>query len=86
MLPHFRKTLATIPPMDSRSLTPRQAADLRDRLARDLRYMGRLCSRMQSLGFPPTDPLFAAATRARNSLQELHVVAHYCACTTGVAR
>ena len=31
---------------------------------RELRLMGRLCERMRTLGFPPGDPLYRAATRA----------------------
>jgi len=70
--------------VDSRELTVSQAGRLREQVARELRYLGRLCARMQALGFPPGDPLFAAANKARNALQELHVVAHYCSCTSGV--
>jgi hypothetical protein len=72
--------------MDSRKLTPSQVAHLRDVIARQLRFAGKLCARMESLGFPPSDPLFAAALRSRHALQELHVVAHYCGCTGGVGR
>jgi hypothetical protein len=41
---------------------------------------------MELLGFPPDDPLYIAASRAHDALQELHVRAHYCTCTSGVGR
>ena len=72
--------------MDSKELTTAQASRLRVMVARELRLMGRLCERMRMLGFPPGDPLYRAATRAHNALQELHVQAHYCGCTSGVGK
>jgi hypothetical protein len=41
---------------------------------------------MELLGFPPTDPLYQAASRAHDALQELHVRAHYCSCASGVGK
>src|SRR5687768_7060872 len=52
--------------MDARKLTPSQTAHLRERVARQLRFAGKPCGRMETLGFPPSDPLFAAALRARH--------------------
>jgi hypothetical protein len=72
--------------MPSSMLTTEQATKLRAIVSRDLRFLNRLCDRMQRLQFPPADPLYAAATKARNSLQELHVEAHYAACKSGVGR
>jgi hypothetical protein len=67
-------------------ITPAQATRLRLIVAADLRFVGRLCERMRMLGFPPADPLYTAAIRAHHSLQELHVQAHYCSCTSGVGK
>jgi hypothetical protein len=67
-------------------ITPAQANRLRQIIARDLRFVGRLCERMRMLHFPPNDPLYAAALRAHHSLQELHVQSHYCGCTSGVGK
>ena len=72
--------------MTSAELRSDQAARLRLVIARELRYLNRLCERMTRLGFPPDDPLFVAALRARDSLQDLHVVTHYCECKHGVGR
>jgi hypothetical protein len=41
---------------------------------------------MEELGFPPTDSLYTAASRAHDALQELHVRAHCCSCTPGVGK
>jgi hypothetical protein len=75
-----------MPGMDSRDLTPTQAARLCEIVASQLRFAGKLCARMERLGFTPSDPLYRAAAKARNALQELHVTAHYCRCTTGVGK
>ena len=72
--------------MDSRDITPTQAARLCEVIAPQLRYVGRLCARMERLGFRPSDPLYRAASKARNALQELHVTAHYCRCTSGFGK
>ena len=72
--------------MDSDQLKPQQAANLRQIVGRDLRFLSRLCTRMERLGFPPNDRLYRAAMNARHALQALHVEAHYCACTSGVGR
>ena len=72
--------------MDSRDITPAQAARLCEIVARQLCFAGKLCARMERLGFGPNDPLFRAASKARNALQELHVTAHYCRCTSGVGK
>jgi hypothetical protein len=71
LYPRLAPVPAIIAGMDSHGLTRSQASKLRERLARDLRYMGLLCNPMQSLGFPPADPLYQAAWNARNALQEL---------------
>ena len=72
--------------MTSAELRSDQAGRLRLVIARELRYLNRLCERMTRLGFPPDDPLFVAALRARDALQDLHVVTHYAECKHGVGR
>ena len=72
--------------VDSRDLTVWQASRLREQVGRELRFVGKLCARMQALGFGPADPLYQAANKARNALQELHVAAHYASCRSGVGK
>ena len=72
--------------MDSSDLTPEQADRLGAAIRRYLDYVGRVRRRMEQLGFPPDDSLYRAASRAHDALQELHVRAHYCSCTSGVAK
>ena len=67
-------------------LNPEQATRLTAIVARQLRFLNRLCRRMDLLGFPLSDPLWQAAIRARHSLQDLHVAAHYAGCRHGVGR
>ena len=55
-------------------------------LGRNLRYLNRLCARMQQLGFPPEDPLFRAARQARDAAQDLYTAAIYLRCESGVGR
>jgi hypothetical protein len=70
----------------SEDLTPFQATELRKQVAGHLRYFNRLTDRMTRLGFDPSDPLYQAALKARDSLQEVHVAAHYASCTSGVGK
>lgn len=72
--------------MTSSDLRPDQAERLREQIAGHLRYLNRLCERMNRLGFPPADPLYVAAERARAAIQALHVAAHYASCGQGVGR
>lgn len=72
--------------MTRNDLKPEQARRLRLTVARDLRYLSRLCQRMTRLGFPPDDRLYVAADRARAFMQDLHVAAHYAGCKHGVGR
>lgn len=71
-------------PYDFNGPAPRSAERLRGQIARHLRYLNRLCERMNRLGFPPDDPLYVAAERARTAIQGLHVAAHYASCEHGV--
>jgi hypothetical protein len=72
--------------VDSLSLTTAQASKLMEQVGHRLRYVGRLRRRMELMGFPPDDPMYLAATRAFNALQELHILGHYASCTSGVAK
>jgi hypothetical protein len=69
--------------MDSKSLTQRQAGDLRGRIGVMLRYAGKLLRRMQRRGWPADDPLYADVARAEKALHELHVRLIYFAAPPG---
>jgi hypothetical protein len=58
--------------MDSRQLKAEQIQKLAAVLGRQLRYLNRLCVRMQRLSFPVDDPLSQRAIAARNALQSLY--------------
>jgi hypothetical protein len=73
-------------PVQSSDLSPKQAEALRVRVARQLRFLNRLCERMTRLGFPPAGELFTAALRARDAVQSLHVACHYASRKSGVGR
>jgi hypothetical protein len=72
--------------MNSDDLKTHQAERLRIDIARMLRYLNRLMERMTRLGFPVNDPLYIAAGRARDAMQDLHTAAHYVTCSHGVGR
>lgn len=72
--------------MTVKDVTPEQAAQLMATIGRQLRYLNRLCRRMDRLGFPRQDPLWQAAWTARDAMQDLHMAAHYAGCTSGVGR
>jgi hypothetical protein len=64
--------------MDSRRLKAEQVERLTAVLARQLRYLNQLCSRMQKLNFPVDDPLAQRAIAARNAMQSLYAEALVC--------
>jgi hypothetical protein len=72
--------------MRCRDLTTAQAEALMAQVGKRLRYLGRLCERLNQRGFPPDDELFAAAMKAYNAVYELHVRCHYAGCKQGVAK
>jgi hypothetical protein len=72
--------------VDSTDLRPKQAERLGAQVRRHLRYLNRLCERMTRLGFPPHDPLYVGAVKARAAMQDLHMAAHYASCAHGVGR
>lgn len=57
--------------MDSSNLTPEQADQLRQVIGRQLRYLNKLCGRMQIKGWPLDDPICAASLSARDAIQKL---------------
>lgn len=75
-----------MPNVTADDLKPEQARKLMATVARQLRFLNRLCQQMDRLGFPPRDPLRQTAAQARNALEDLHVAAHYAGCRSGVGR
>jgi hypothetical protein len=71
--------------MDSKSLTEQQAEVLRNRIGSMLGYVGRLQRRMQRLGWPSADPLYANVRAAEAALHDLHVRLIYLAAPPGTA-
>jgi hypothetical protein len=63
--------------VDLADLTPKQAADLADRLGPMLGYLTRLTNRMQQRGWDANDTAYLAAWRARDELHELCVRLRY---------
>jgi len=55
----------------SEDLTQWQLQELADKLARQGRYLSRLCQRMQQKGWKQDDLLYARALRARDSVLSL---------------
>lgn len=72
--------------MDSSHLSTEQVVALRAVVGRELRYLNKLCARMQVLRFPPDDALCRAAQRARDALQDLYTAAHYCRCSASMGK
>lgn len=64
--------------MDSKSITQRQAGELRGRIGVMLGYAGSSCA-----GWPANDPLYADVVRAEKALHELHVRLIYLAAPPG---
>jgi hypothetical protein len=70
----------------SDDLTRELAERLGKIVGRDLRFLGKLLTRLQALGFPPSDPMVLAATRAHSGMHALNVHVHYASCNSGVGR
>ena len=62
--------------MTSADLKREQVEALSRTLGRNLRYLNRLCARMQRLRFPIDDPLWQSAAAAREAMQRLYADAH----------
>jgi hypothetical protein len=52
----------------SSDLTPAQANQLRQQVARHLQYLNKLCERCNCLGWPIDDPIVVAAQEARKRM------------------
>ena len=72
--------------MNSGDLTAEQARRLREAIGRQLRYLNKLCARMQRLGWPVEDPVCKAASAARDATQDLFTATHYMGCEQGVRK
>ena len=57
--------------MTSEDLTPEQARRVGDVVGRQLQYLRKLRERMNVMGFPPTDPLYADVDTAYKTVQTL---------------
>jgi hypothetical protein len=55
----------------SEDLKPEQIRRLCADLGRYARYLNRLCARMEQLGFPVSDAVYARSISARNSAEAL---------------
>jgi len=70
--------------MDSQQLKRWQAAKIYKALGPGLRYLSRLKTRMELVGFPPNDPLYILVKQSYDSLHRLSVRMHYRSCSGGV--
>ena len=61
-----------------------EAKALRIALGPRMRWLFRLCERIDQLGIDPSDPIRLAAYEAYNALHALAVRAHYGSCDGGV--
>ena len=62
--------------MRSDDLTPDQLDDMARTLARQARYLSRLVERMNKLGWPKDDLLYARTTYARDGAMSLVATVH----------
>ena len=72
--------------MDSKDLTPAQAAIVNKSIRRLLNYLYRLMSRMEKVGFKPDDPVFVKVKAAYDAVFDLTIDLHYLSCASGVGR
>jgi len=66
--------------MDSQSLKAWQARRIHRSLQPQLKYLYRLRSRMEKVGFPASDPLFQQVSQAYDSVHALFIQLHYLSC------
>lgn len=62
--------------MKSTDLKPGEIDALDEVVSRQLRFAEKLCARMEQLRFSHSDPVFAAAVQARESIRELLSAVH----------
>ncbi|HEV3303436.1 MAG TPA: hypothetical protein VG055_27545 [Planctomycetaceae bacterium] len=70
--------------MDSKDLSPRQAAIIRDRLVPLTRLLHKWQHRMRQTEFPPGDPLALATNAAYEAAADLAMKLHRIADTTEI--
>jgi hypothetical protein len=70
--------------MKSSDLSPAQAAAVGKIIRQHLRYLGKLRSRMEHLGFPGNDLLYFDVCRVFDMTQALRMNLHYLSCSSGV--
>jgi hypothetical protein len=66
--------------MESRDLTPEQAAILRERIRSRAQYLHQLQRRMYKRHFPPQDQLRQKVNAAYDATYRLFVELHYMSC------
>lgn len=69
--------------MDSTAITREQAKAMGEVIGRQLRYLGKLRTRMERLAFPPNDPLYRQVSDAFDKIHRLNVALHYMSCDPG---
>lgn len=72
--------------VDSSDLTPEQVERLRATVGRQLRFLNKLCARMQKLRWPVEDQVCRDGLRARDAVQDLYTALHYAGRTSGVGK
>jgi hypothetical protein len=66
--------------MNSNNLTKEQAKKMHAAMVPTLRYLNRLCARLNERRFPPEDRLYRAAGKTQAAMMELVMVLHYLTC------
>jgi len=66
------------------SIKREHAQYITDHACAQLRWLNRLCERLQAHRVPPDDPLMRAATQAYNAMHALRVHSMYAAIEHGV--
>jgi hypothetical protein len=67
-------------------LTQEQAESFKQRIRPMLRFLHRCRSRLDTRGFDPKSPLYAAVAKAYDALHALHVELHYLSVRRGVGK
>jgi hypothetical protein len=66
--------------MNSNQLSKQHARTMHAALVPTLRYVNRLCERLNARSFAPDDRLYRAAFTAQTAMSELVMVLHYLTC------
>jgi hypothetical protein len=65
------------------TLAPEHIAAIQEPIARHLRYLGRLRTRLKKRGFTPADLLYQRVQGAWSAVHALSVELHYLSCAPG---